>query len=108
MKKLVHHLFGVMITAVPIISGAFEPRPYAVPPQLNNDVRVLMIDESNDMNQPCPCPYSPDAIGGQCGTESKYYRPGGYRVLCYMKDIRPEEVYYYRIRRGTPYAAEHW
>ena len=93
---------------LPSMAFSNEPRPYAVEPQWNNDVRVIMIQETNDAIPVCPCPYSPDGIGGQCGTEAKYYQPGGFHIWCYMKDIKPEDVYFYRIRKGTPYAIEHW
>lgn len=66
----------------------------------NNEIRDIMISESIRINRPCACPYSPDAIGGQCGTESKYYKPGGFRIYCYRIDISSEEVYFYRLRRA--------
>jgi hypothetical protein len=92
---------------IPATGLGFEPKPYYTPPLSNDDIRTIMIYESNE-SHPCPCPYSPDAIGAQCGTESMYYRPGGYRVWCYMKDISPQEVAFYRIKMGTPYAREHF
>src|SRR5579872_7188178 len=80
---------------------AYEPKPYWVPPMTNDEIRSVMIEESNERHKPCACPYNPDALGGQCGTESLYYRPGGYRIWCYMKDISPQEVAFYRLRVGT-------
>ena len=99
---------GLYLLLLPLSVSAYEPKPYGVEPQLNNDVRIIMIQESNDKITECPCPYSPDKIGGQCGTQAKYYKPGAFKIWCYMKDIKSEDVYFYRIKYGTPYAIEHW
>lgn len=88
------------------VAQAYEPRPHDTLPLSNNDIREIMIIESNELHPICPCPYSPDAMGGVCGDQSYYYRPGGFRIYCYMKDITPEEVKYYRLRKGTPYILE--
>jgi hypothetical protein len=116
--SIVNFFILLMLPAITMAWEPFEldtksdPHPYWTRPLSNDDIRVQMILDSNDQHQhKCPCPYSPDAISpvsGQCGNESMYYRPGGFRVYCYMKDISPQEVAFYRIRKGTPYALEHF
>lgn len=74
------------------------------PEQLTNDeIRTLMIQMSiTKYPGKCACPYSPDAIGGICGTESAYYQPGGFRIKCFFRDISSEEVYFWKLRYATP------
>jgi len=105
--RIIPYCLLSICSLIPAISLAFSPHPNEAPLMSNDDIRALMIIESNE-ELPCPCPYSPDAIGGQCGQESLYYRPGGYRVYCYMKDISSQEVAFYRLKRGTPFATEHF
>lgn len=75
-------------------------------PLSNNAIRDMMIRDSIKRHSPCACPYSPDAIGGQCGTEAKYYKPGGFRIYCYRIDISSEEVHFYRLRRAYRFDAK--
>ncbi|MCS5709973.1 hypothetical protein [Candidatus Berkiella aquae] len=100
-------LSGVLLTLAPIISHSQnylgEPN---YPTQLTNDeVRELMIQMSiRGYRGKCACPYSPDAIGGICGTESAYYRPGGFKIYCFYRDISSEEVYFWKLKYATPRA----
>ena len=52
-----------------------------------------MISESL-ANYPgkCPCPYSIMSNGNKCGKNSAYLKPGGYEPLCYLSDIKREEI----------------
>lgn len=70
----------------------------AVEPVSNNQIRDLMIKDTNS-NLSCPCPYSKDNLGGQCGTESLYYKPGASKAYCYRIDISSEAVYFYRLQK---------
>lgn len=100
-------LSGLLLTLVPIMSYSqnYLGEP-TYPPQLTNDeVRELMIQMSiRSYGGKCACPYSPDAIGGICGTESAYYRPGGFKIYCFYRDISSEEVYFWKLKYATPRA----
>lgn len=89
--------------AVPIESTTVEPYPGGVYPLTIDQIRVMMIEQSIAEHPDCPCPYSLDNVGGQCGTNSKYYRPGGFRVKCFLKDISSREVYFWKLKYATPW-----
>lgn len=44
----------------------------------------------------CPCPYSENADGYECGVEAAYYKPGGFRIYCYPEDVRGQLHIFYR------------
>lgn len=102
-----------MFTASPILAALFtreedevvlrygiEPAmEEMVEPLTNNDIRDIMIKESIKKIGFCACPFSTDALGGQCGTLSAYYDPWN-KSLCYRRDITNEEVQFYRIARA--------
>jgi hypothetical protein len=46
----------------------------------------------------CPCPYSTDRAGRNCGRRSAYSRPGGASPLCYAQDVSQRMVDDYRKR----------
>jgi hypothetical protein len=48
----------------------------------------------------CPCPYSKDRAGHNCGARSAYSRPGGASPLCYAKDVTQKMVDAYRKKTG--------
>ncbi|MFI4938528.1 MAG: hypothetical protein ACHQJ6_08495 [Candidatus Berkiellales bacterium] len=106
-------LLGTLLVFFPTFSIAQDPGTalfdirtlMLTQPLTNNDMRSVMIKESNELNGRCACPYSPDGIGGVCGTESKYYKPGGFRIYCYMYDITSEEVYFWRLRKDAIFIA---
>ena len=65
----------------------------------DDELRVSMIAESiASYPGNCPCPYSLDRSGRQCGGRSAYSRPGGYSPLCYRRDIPKTSVDTYRAR----------
>lgn len=79
----------------------WEPRPGEVDPVSDDAVRVLMIKDSvASFGKGCPCPYSENGFGGQCGTNSYYYKPGGRRLYCYLSDIPTRLVVFYRQKNG--------
>jgi len=47
----------------------------------------------------CPCPYSKDRAGRNCGRRSAYSKPGGNSPLCYPEDVTAEMVRRYKERR---------
>lgn len=88
---------------IPMDSVIGEPYPEGVLPLTPNQIRVMMIRQTIAEHPDCPCPYSPDRVGGQCGTECLYYRPGGFRIKCYLKDISSREVYFWKLKYATPW-----
>jgi len=46
----------------------------------------------------CPCPYSTDKAGKNCGARSAYSKPGGASPICYDKDVTQKMVDDYRKR----------
>jgi len=46
----------------------------------------------------CPCPYSTDRAGKNCGGRSAYSKPGGASPICYDKDVTQKMVDDYRKR----------
>ena len=104
-------LLGIALTIVPALShGQNYLGKTVYPTQLTNDeVRELMIQFTiSSYKGICPCPYSPDLIGGICGTESAYYhesapsRPGRSKMKCYFRDISNEEIYFWKLKYATP------
>lgn len=71
-----------------------------VPMQTLNDIRDIMIKESIEKHGYCACPYSTDALGGQCGSLSAYYYPWK-KILCYRRDISEDHVEFFRIERDA-------
>lgn len=104
-------LLGIALSVVPVLSQGqnYLGKP-DYPIQLTNDeIRELMIQMSiNSYSGICACPYSPDLIGGICGTESVYYhesaqsKPGKSKMKCYFRDISNEEIYFWKLKYATP------
>lgn len=69
-------------------------------PVTYRQMRELMIYESNLIHGECACPYSPDRIGGQCGSESKYYKPHSDKIYCYISDISNTDVHFFWLKNG--------
>ncbi len=104
-RSVATKLFAFALACTPMMSHSqnyLDKSDYPV--QLTNDeVRELMIQMSiTRYPGNCACPYSPDAIGGICGTESAYYQPGGFRIKCFFRDISSEEVYFWKLKYATP------
>src|SRR5437660_11151545 len=65
----------------------------------DEEIRLAIIKESiASYRGNCPCPYSRDRAGRQCGRRSAYSKPGGTSHLCYPKDVTPKMVEEYRKR----------
>lgn len=66
-------------------------------PQDNSITRGLIMDISiNAYPDKCACPYSRNSDGFECGVESAYYKPGGWRIYCYPQDVRGQQNIFYR------------
>lgn len=98
-------LFSV---SFPLVAGEYDEdivRPYEpamaniAPFQTLNDIRDIMISDSINQHGFCACPYSTDALGGQCGSLSAYYHPWN-KILCYRRDITNDMAYFYRLRHA--------
>lgn len=103
-RSIIVSLLGVFLALAPLTSHSqyYLGNP-EYPTQLSNDeVRELMIQMSINRAGKCACPYSPDEIGGICGTECAYYRPGGFKVYCFLRDISSEQVYFWKLKYATP------
>lgn len=92
----------------PLVAGEYDEdivRPHEpamaniVPFQTLNDIRDIMIKESIEKHGFCACPYSTDALGGQCGSLSAYYHPW-HSILCYRRDITNNMAYFYRLQHA--------
>lgn len=100
-------ILSVALIMLPAISSA-ATRYVEVPvdrtirgtPLSNNEVRDIMIKETLITRGDCTCPYSPDSLGGECGTESLYYKPRNYKLFCYRYDITSEDVHFYRLKKA--------
>ena len=58
-----------------------------------DEIKQILIKESIARYPgDCPCPYSVDRTGKQCGKRSAYSTPGGASPLCYASDISDEMV----------------
>jgi hypothetical protein len=63
------------------------------PTKTNDQIRQAIIAESIEhYRETCPCPYSHDRRGRQCGARSAYSKPGGASPLCYAKDVTQKMV----------------
>lgn len=91
-------LFTKISYSILLIHAFFLPTTALSAEQLTNDeMREIMVEETLNTYTECPCPYSPDGIGGICGTHSLYYEPGRNQIYCYYSDISNREIYFYRL-----------
>lgn len=95
-KRLQNYLFHTIYLLFLVL--LFNRPVTAVEPLSNNQIREIMILQTIKTHTQCPCPYSPDAMGGQCGNLSLYYQPGALKIYCYLKDIPSEDVYFFRLK----------
>ena len=68
--------------------------------QLTDDqIKDYLINQSiSQYSGNCPCPYSKDKIGHECGNRSAWSKKGGYAPLCYPADITQEMILEYQHR----------
>jgi hypothetical protein len=68
----------------------------------DSEIKKLIINESiASYKGSCPCPYSTDKAGKNCGARSAYSKPGGASPLCYEKDVTQKMVDDYRKKNGA-------
>ena len=56
----------------------------------------LIKDSIAKYSGSCPCPFSKDRAGRNCGNRSAYSKPGGKAPLCYDKDVTQKMIDEYR------------
>ena len=95
------YIISLGIFSMLCTSAIAEPMPDGVEPLSLDEVREIMIDESVAAHPECPCPYSPDKLGGQCGTNCLYYEPGHEQLKCYMMDISNRDIYFYKLKANA-------
>jgi hypothetical protein len=78
-------------------AGSEEEQVAALPMEREDVEEIMRVDSINAYKGECPCPYSFNRDGFECGVESAYYKPGGYRIYCYPRqDIRKQQEIFYR------------
>ncbi len=66
-------------------------------PMTEHDTQdIVMANSLNSYTGYCACPYSRNSDGFECGVEAQYYKPGGFRILCYPQDVRGQLNIFYR------------
>ncbi|MBN9287908.1 MAG: hypothetical protein BGO43_00170 [Gammaproteobacteria bacterium 39-13] len=64
----------------------------------DDEIRQNIIKASlKSFEGECPCPYSRDSKGRECGEDSEYFRSRG-KILCYRQDISIADVNAYRLK----------
>lgn len=59
-------------------------------------IQVIIYKSIATHRGDCACPYSRATNGSQCGRRSAYSRPGGYKPLCYPRDVSIEMIEEFR------------
>ena len=59
-------------------------------------IQVIIYKSIATHRGDCACPYSRATNGSQCGRRSTYSRPGGYKPLCYPRDVSIEMIEEFR------------
>lgn len=85
-----------------------DPQPQkapARPPAPMTDAQAIAAIMRNSLvGYPgnCPCPENRMANGRRCGATSAWSRPGGYKPICYAREVTPAMIEAYRARtRGS-------
>jgi hypothetical protein len=58
--------------------------------------KSIIRDSIQAYGRSCPCPYSEDRLGQQCGNRSAYFRATSAPPTCYPRDISDEQIARYR------------
>lgn len=94
MVKVMSLLIFIPALIVTFFSNA-TPKPLT-----DNEVKTEIIREylTNHIRftGPCPCPDSVAADTSRCGSRSAWSRKPGTGVLCFLEDVKPEEVALWR------------
>lgn len=75
----------------------------------DEEIRKIIVDGnlSTYQNIKCPCPFSRDAKGNECGVTSQYVINRG-SIQCYPEDVSQNEVLNYRQKFGIPDPKQPW
>ena len=66
----------------------------------DTEIRTILIKQSQaGYSGRCPCPYSVNRAGRQCGHSSAYSKPGGRAPLCYPDDVTKEAIAAFRAAK---------
>jgi hypothetical protein len=63
------------------------------------DRQLMIAQDIRTYSGNCPCPYSKDRAGNNCGNRSAHSRPGGKAPKCYPDDISDAELNDWRSRQ---------
>lgn len=93
---------GVWASGLAMVVGA-----WAAEPRLSDaDVRLRIIADSiATYAGACPCPYSVNRAGRQCGRTSARSKRGGDSPLCFPDDVSDDRVRAWRDRNEDPSGA---
>lgn len=68
----------------------------------DDEVKAALIKQSIEAYpRRCPCPYSLDSAGRQCGARSAWSKPGGATPYCYPADITSDMVREWRAKHAV-------
>ena len=70
----------------------------------DEEIKKLVVSGAiADFEGDCPCPYSKDIKGNECGQSSAYFNyHGGNKPICYPSDVNINQVNEYRKQYGIP------
>ena len=88
-----------MKATVQVVMLVLSLTALAAPPPQKTDAQIrqeLMKQSISAYSGSCPCPYSKDRAGHNCGNRSAYGKPGGKAPLCYEKDVTQKMIDEYR------------
>lgn len=77
---------------------------HAIKQMTDTEIKEEIIKGSiTDFQGDCPCPYTKDQTGKECGNTSAYftYQPVN-RPSCYPDDITQNQIYEYRAKYNIP------
>ncbi|MGC4409958.1 SH3 domain-containing protein [Rhizobium rosettiformans] len=74
-----------------------QQQPRSVPAISDATIVQRIIAQSIERySGSCPCPYSRDRRGRQCGKRSAYSKPGGYAPVCFAEDVSRDMIAAFR------------
>jgi hypothetical protein len=90
-------------TAIRMVMLALSVTALAAAPAAKTDAEIrqeLMKKSISAYSGSCPCPFSKDRAGRNCGNRSAYSKPGGKAPLCYDKDVTQKMIDEYRKKNN--------
>ncbi len=90
-------LVTILLTTVGVPIGEDRKECINLRSATDAEIRRFLIKQSiRSYPGSCPCPYTLDRAGRQCGRRSAHSRAGGYAPLCYPEDISNDDVRKFR------------